>query len=733
MGSGASLFRRNNNNNNNNNNNKATTKKKVTIKTPEKGNGKKTSKIGNNNKRGGENKACSKEIFDFLSSSWPGSILRWSENDIEHFASCFTPHHVGDGKEISTSDPNSFFIVSEGAVEVHAILPTKCRKTDNIREFLCKKNKGDMVYMPSVRDLIEESSANEIYEREDKEHREHSKHKSVLHLIDSVEIKSAMDSTILQLDWLLFREKFGDDVSKPRRLISVDVEMLRTIMETNISDYLVRLPILENVSYLKLETLARLCRYSMEKAGQVICEEGDVGDEVYIVLKGKVKVEAKASQRMVDILDNEKELPPSLPSDDIDAVPRKMSVTFQCDQSKSQRQLTTGRKTLAHRRRTLFQATDSCRKEAFKTALSCPSFDENATAKKEDKEIDILKKNQTVELAMLGVGDYFGEMATFIELPRSATVTAVTNVLMVSISKTDFKTLYHAISPGLEASVEQMVKRHMLQNLFHLKSPFLERIGTESACRMADELTITKVDRGTILFREGEEANKFYFIYSGSLSVQKMNGRSGLSQRIGFLYPGDYFGEMAVINESKRLATITAETDSILLEITRDKFYKCFQETPWLIAEFIVRMKGKGVDLQSLLHYKKSMGVFINFLGSHDAKHLIDFCNAANSFYDQFDEMDSDAALQMAMDISKKYFGNDDTDNEKSISKDISEFAREAIASGVIPKDTFCIAEQKVKQIMENEMLPSFKKTDEFKSLMERMRAYDEMDVQLLA
>eukprot|EP00957_Ditylum_brightwellii_P031013 2350230-Ditylum_brightwellii.AAC.1 len=130
-------------------------------------------------------------------------------------------------------------------------------------------------------------------------------------------------------------------------------------METNISDYLVRLPILENVSYLKLETLARLCRYSMEKAGQVICEEGDVGDEVYIVLKGKVKVEAKASQRMVDILDNEKELPPSLPSDDIDAVPRKMSVTFQCDQSKSQRQLTTGRKTLAHRRRTLFQATDS--------------------------------------------------------------------------------------------------------------------------------------------------------------------------------------------------------------------------------------------------------------------------------------------------------------------------------------------------------------------------------------
>lgn len=268
--------------------------------------------------------------------------------------------------------------------------------------------------MPSVHNLIKESSA-----------KHSTKHKSIL----KVEIKSAMDLTvILMLDWSLFQEKFGDAVSKPRQ--SVDVEMLRTIMETNISDYLIRLPILENILYLKLETLARVCRYSVKKAGQVICGKGDMGDYIYIVLKGEVKAEAK-----VDILDTKKDMHPS-PM----VAPRKLSMAFQCDQSHYQSHLTTP----AH-----FHTTTSCQKEAFKNALSCSTnLNENTMTKMKEKNIDILKQNQTVELARFGVGDYFGRGDHFEEvstLPCSATVTAITNVLMALISKTDIKILYHSM------------------------------------------------------------------------------------------------------------------------------------------------------------------------------------------------------------------------------------------------------------------------------------------------
>jgi len=46
-------------------------------------------------------------------------------------------------------------------VEVQAILPTLRKKTSNIRQFLCKKKKGDMVYMPSMKNLIAESNLQE--------------------------------------------------------------------------------------------------------------------------------------------------------------------------------------------------------------------------------------------------------------------------------------------------------------------------------------------------------------------------------------------------------------------------------------------------------------------------------------------------------------------------------------------------------------------------------------------
>jgi len=41
-----------------------------------------------------------KSYKPFLSTSWPGSILNWSKEDIDKFSSCFTPHHFKNGEEV---------------------------------------------------------------------------------------------------------------------------------------------------------------------------------------------------------------------------------------------------------------------------------------------------------------------------------------------------------------------------------------------------------------------------------------------------------------------------------------------------------------------------------------------------------------------------------------------------------------------------------------------------------
>ena len=45
-----------------------------------------------------------RQFIPFLNSKWPGSILDWTQDDLESFAQCFTPFHVNAGEEVCLHD-----------------------------------------------------------------------------------------------------------------------------------------------------------------------------------------------------------------------------------------------------------------------------------------------------------------------------------------------------------------------------------------------------------------------------------------------------------------------------------------------------------------------------------------------------------------------------------------------------------------------------------------------------
>lgn len=694
-----------------------------------------------------------------------------------------------------------------------------------------------MVFMPSVRNLIAESSAKEIYERENQLDFQHKGHKNILQLIDTITIKSVDDCTILQLDWEMFERVFGQkdfqgetssESSSPSA--GLDVGILRTIMETNLTDYLSNIPIFEQLPHSKLELLCRLCHYSIVKEGSVICREGDVGDEVFILLSGEVKVEAMASRRMVELFEegvlsplqgnksgcgltptpSSSENVDSSSEDRTHACKRKGSVNFQCDYEPS-KPLTKGKKTLMRRRQTLLEARNSCRRERAVTALSISVEKDVEPSSQSERanviasprtaipsanisqhrlsRLDIPDPTHSVELARFSPGDYFGEISTFIQLPRVATVTATTNVLMASISKTSFRTLYHVISPHLEKDVEHICKRYMLQTLLQSKSPFLEVISAKQSERMADTTRITTLEEGTVVFREGDDADKFYFVYSGRLSVEKRKNSDVRSQndgnlvlldqndqvkdnktsseppptpemirRITSLYAGDYFGEFALLNKTKRLATITTRTKTVLLEITRENFNECFKETPQLIHEFIVRMKGPNIDLMSLLQYHKSKEVFRKYLQGEEETHgengysmvsVLDCLVELNDF--ESVEPVIDRATRIADTYFSKTCDNNNSltlqsiltdDIVKQVEETLSKWKNEEKEEGALEKKNSQNKDantmfQEAKKILhlklKKEALTKFKGSSAFHLLLKRMRAYDDLDVQLLA
>jgi signal transduction histidine kinase len=76
---------------------------------------------------------------------------------------------------------------------------------------------------------------------------------------------------------------------------------------------------------------------------------------------------------------------------------------------------------------------------------------------------------------------------------------------------------------------------------------------------------------GTVLCRENAVENIFYMILEGEVEVTKNINKSEerLLQTLG---PGDFFGEMALIHNAPRAATVTAKTDLVALELYKDSF-----------------------------------------------------------------------------------------------------------------------------------------------------------------
>jgi CRP-like cAMP-binding protein len=92
-------------------------------------------------------------------------------------------------------------------------------------------------------------------------------------------------------------------------------------------------------------------------------------------------------------------------------------------------------------------------------------------------------------------------------------------------------------------------------------------LSDEALAHLSQSLSLITPGAGDIVFREGETAREMYVVLRGEMEVLKRS-RRGFDARVAMLGPGDWFGEMGIVDVQPRSATVRALAPGRLIRIT---------------------------------------------------------------------------------------------------------------------------------------------------------------------
>lgn len=155
------------------------------------------------------------------------------------------------------------------------------------------------------------------------------------------------------------------------------------------------------------------------------------------------------------------------------------------------------------------------------------------------------------------VGSSFGELALMYNSPRAATVVASSEVVTWALDRSTFRRIL----------LEGTFNRRLMYEDFLKDIPVLSVLSTSERSKIADALSTKIYKKGDIIVKEGEKGENFYFIELGNCKV--FNEKVG---DLGNLSKGDYFGEIALLNDLPRQATVEALDQVIVATLGKSGF-----------------------------------------------------------------------------------------------------------------------------------------------------------------
>src|SRR6202008_2182167 len=118
----------------------------------------------------------------------------------------------------------------------------------------------------------------------------------------------------------------------------------------------------------------------------------------------------------------------------------------------------------------------------------------------------------------------------------------------------------------------------MLSNLDLIRRvPLFSMLTNEQARAVADGVIKRRYRRGEIVVEQGKQSNALFILLNGRARVLTADTR-GREVILAVLQPGDYIGEMSLIDNEPHSATVRAEVQTDMLTLGRAEFARCLPE-----------------------------------------------------------------------------------------------------------------------------------------------------------
>jgi Fe-S-cluster-containing hydrogenase component 2/CRP-like cAMP-binding protein/thioredoxin reductase len=214
----------------------------------------------------------------------------------------------------------------------------------------------------------------------------------------------------------------------------------------------------------------------------------------------------------------------------------------------------------------------------------------------------------------IDAGSIFGEVGLISGRRRGATVRASEDTICVEISRSAALKLQSSV-PAAKRAIERIATERQLLQLFG------SGLVADDLTEVLDSSEILNVSVGKPIITEGEDSNDIFVIRQGSMIVEKMIG--GKHVFLSYLPAGSYVGEMALLGNTRRTATVKAAIKSEVIKLQGSAFQSLLSKKPQLLTRIKADMASRQ-DVNSFIEARKDSFSSVVDMYSNVANFLVE-------------------------------------------------------------------------------------------------------------